>query len=69
MLISEAKPLVGKFINLTYTDRSRKEYCETVEVFDVTFIPLYGPCLVTDLGDIRLDRILFADPAVQAKAA
>ena len=65
MLISEAKPLVGQFVNLTYTDRSRKEYNETVEVFDVTFIPLYGPCLVTDLGDIRLDRIVFAERAVQ----
>ena len=69
MLISEAKPFVGQFINLTYTDRARNEYCETVEVFDVTFVPLFGPCLVTDIGDIRLDRIVCADLASQIKAA
>lgn len=69
MLISEAKPLVGHFVNLSYTDRSNNIYSETVEIFDVTFIPLYGPCIITDVGEIRLDRIVKAEKAASQKAA
>ncbi|MCA0362066.1 MAG: hypothetical protein LCH41_13565 [Armatimonadetes bacterium] len=57
MLISEAKSLVGQFVNLTYTDRSGKEFSDQAEIFDVAFVPLYGPCMLTDLGELRLDRI------------
>lgn len=69
MLISEAKPLIGQFVDLTYTDRTNQEYTELVEVFDVTFIPLYGPCMITDNGEIRLDRIISAQTRAQLKAA
>lgn len=57
MLISEAKPLIGQVIDLTYTDRSGQSATQSVEIFDVAFVPLYGPCLITDAGDIRLDRV------------
>ncbi len=69
MLISEAKPLIGQFVNLTYTDRTNTEFNELAEVFDVTFIPLYGPCMITDIGEIRLDRIVSAQLQAKVKAA
>ena len=69
MLISEAKPLVGHFVSLTYTDRMNETFTERVEIFDVTFIPLYGPCMITDVGEIRLDRVQSAELDVQLKAA
>ncbi|MBL8068106.1 MAG: hypothetical protein JNM28_06630 [Armatimonadetes bacterium] len=58
MLISEAKTLIGQTIALTYTDRTGQEYTEVTEIYDVAFIPLYGPCMITDSGEVRLDRIL-----------
>jgi hypothetical protein len=58
MLISEAKTLVGQTIALTYTDRTGKEFTEITEIYDVAFIPLYGPCMITDSGEVRLDRVL-----------
>ncbi len=57
MLINEAKTLVGKIVDLTYLDRFEAEVTEEVEIYDVTFVPLYGPCAITCKGDIRLDRI------------
>lgn len=58
MLISDAKNFVGQVVEITYTDRLGKETSEVAEVFEVNFVPLYGPCLITDVGDIRLDRVV-----------
>ncbi|MBS1705645.1 MAG: hypothetical protein JST40_07205 [Armatimonadetes bacterium] len=57
MLISEAKKFVGEVVEVTFSDRKGQEVCEVAEIFDVNFVPLYGPCLITDVGDIRLDRV------------
>lgn len=57
MLISDAKNYVGQIVDISFTNRQGNSVEETVEVFDVTFVPLYGPCLITDIGDIRLDRV------------
>lgn len=58
MLITEAKTLVGQVIDLTYNDRAGNPVMENLEVYDVAFVPLYGPCIITDVGEIRLDRIV-----------
>jgi len=58
MLISEAKTYLGYIVDITYTDRSGKQFCQRAEVFDVGFVPLMGPCLITDAGELRLDRVL-----------
>lgn len=58
MLIAEAKELVGNFVNLTYLDRNGQEIADLAEIFDVAFVPLYGPCLITDIGELRLDRVV-----------
>ncbi|MCB0826073.1 MAG: hypothetical protein KDC26_07780 [Armatimonadetes bacterium] len=69
MLISEAKTLVGQCVNLTYTDRTGKEFTKLVEIFEVGFVPLYGPCMITDQGELRLDRIVGFEHASQQIAA
>lgn len=69
MLISDAKKLIGQVVEIEFTDRAGKVNYETVEVFDVNFIALYGPCLITDLGDIRLDRIQGARASSDSAAA
>lgn len=58
MLISEAKTLIGQTVALTYSDRTGSEFTEVTEIYDVAFIPLYGPCMLTDSGEVRLDRVL-----------
>lgn len=69
MLISDAKKLIGQIVDVEFTNRSGKLINERVEVFDVNFIALFGPCLITDLGDIRLDRISKAQAADQQAIA
>ena len=71
MLISDAKNFVGERVEVRFFDRRMKEVVEVAEVFDVNFVPLYGPCLITDVGDIRLDRIQSMDLVEdqQSKAA
>lgn len=57
MLIRDAQTFVGQFVQLSWLERSGAVTTKTAEVFDVTFVPLCGPCMVTDVGDIRLDRV------------
>lgn len=68
MLISEAKAYVGQIVEVFYRDRTGKEIQDTAELFDVNFIPLYGPCLVTDIGEIRLDRVVGLSVRVEKAA-
>jgi len=69
MLISEAKNFVGHVVHLQYRDRAGREHMELAEIFDVGFVPLYGPCLITDIGEIRLDRVVSLEYASMNKAA
>lgn len=69
MLISDAKKFIGHTVLVEYLNRAGRTLSETVEVFDVNFIALYGPCLITDVGDIRLDRVLRAEVETPARAA
>lgn len=69
MLISDAKTYVGQSIDVRFTDRAGREFCERVEVFDIAFVALYGPCLITDFGEIRLDRIVGCEVVPNSAAA
>lgn len=69
MLISDAKSYVGQMVEIVFKGRGGTETSDTAEVFDVNFVPLYGPCLITDIGDVRLDRIVSIGPVSMAKAA
>ncbi len=69
MLISDAKGFVGQWVEVVYKDRVGAEVVDTAEVFDVNFVPLYGPCLITDIGEIRLDRVVACVMVVRNKAS
>lgn len=62
MTINEAKSFVGSQLKVSWTGRKGDEMSDTVYVMNVGFVPLYGPCLITDIGEISLDRIIeYAD--------
>ncbi|MCW5938538.1 MAG: hypothetical protein KF884_06685 [Fimbriimonadaceae bacterium] len=58
MLSSDAKKFVGQFVDIVLVDRSGKTQVRRAELYDIGFLPLYGPCLITDLGELRLDRVI-----------
>ena len=58
MNIQEAKSFIGAPLKLTWTGRRGDEQTDLVYIFNVGFVPLYGPCLITDKGESRLDRIV-----------
>ena len=57
MTIQEAKNYVGAQLQVSWTGRNGAK-TETVYVLKVEFVPLYGPCLITDIGEISLDRVI-----------
>jgi hypothetical protein len=65
MNIQDAKTFVGMPLRLTWTGRKGDEQTDLVYVFNVGFVPLYGPCLITDKGEIRLDRIVAHEAVVK----
>lgn len=69
MTISEAKSFIGSEVELSWTDRHGDELHASTRVYSADFVPLYGPCLITDEGEIRLDRIVDCHLAVQRKIA
>jgi hypothetical protein len=67
MLVTEASRFVGQFVVLTTSTPAGGTEERVAEVFEVGFVPLLGPCFVTDLGDVRLDRVVSAHPFVGAR--
>jgi hypothetical protein len=69
MTISEAKSYIGSEVDLSWRDRKGEEIHAFTRVYSADFVPLYGPCLITDAGEIRLDRIVTCQLAAQIRAA
>ncbi len=44
-------------VRLSWYDRGGTLHTEDVYVMEVGFVPMYGQCMVTSVGEIRLDRI------------
>lgn len=57
MYIPEAKQYLGKNVAVTYRDRHGDLHTKSLHVHDVTFVPIYGGCLVGDIDDVWLDRV------------
>lgn len=57
MQIPEAKNYLGRHCTVTFRDRHGELQTQTTHVHDVTFVPMYGGCLVGDVDDIWLDRV------------
>lgn len=66
MLMSDAQKMVGKVVALSFRNRDNEVQTKVVEVFDVGFVAMYGPCLITDNGEIRLDRLVAWTPSLKA---
>lgn len=69
MTISEAKSYIGHEVELCWRDRKGEEICQATRVYSADFVPLYGPCLITDAGEIRLDRIVGCQMLAQRRVA
>ena len=69
MTISEAKSFIGKEVALTWSDRHGDENHVVTVVYSADFVPLYGPCLITDAGEVRLDRVVSCQLMAQRKVA
>jgi len=61
MLLAEAKSYIGKVCTVRFLDRNNEEHEVSSLVYDATYVPLYGGYFVTDMDDIRLDRIVAVD--------
>ena len=69
MTSNDAKKYVGFAVKLRWSDRKGIEQSDVLHVFNVGFVPLYGPCLITEKGEIRLDRITHCENVNQARIA
>lgn len=58
MELLQAKTFIGKTCSIWWRERSGAERHVVSRVHDATFVPLYGGYLITDVDDIRLDRII-----------
>lgn len=68
MHFKEAKAFINSRIHLTWTDRKGEELQKEVDLYQVSFMPFYGPCLITNVGEIRLDRVIACIKAEKAAA-
>lgn len=69
MTISEARQFVGMEVALCWHDRNGLELRTQSKIYAADFVPLYGPCLITDAGEVRLDRVISCVLMVQPKIA
>lgn len=68
MQLREARQYVGQTCEVCWYDRHGNLNTDLLHVVDVTFIPLYGLCLLTEVRDIRLDRVVSIQPATSHAA-
>ncbi len=57
MMIPEARQYLGQQVSVTYRDRRGDTHTKAMRVTDVSYVPMYGSCLVGDIEDVWLDRI------------
>jgi hypothetical protein len=69
MLSSEVRAYVGQIVQVEYSDKLGNIYIQNAELYDIGFLPLYGPCLILDIGEIRLDRVSAVKPVKSLKSA
>ncbi len=69
MTIGDAKRFIGKDVTLRWQDRKGDELETVARVYSADFVPLYGPCLLTDAGEVRLDRVVSCELIAQPKIA
>jgi hypothetical protein len=68
MQVSQAKGYVGSRCEIVSSDRKGNELRTVADVLDVVYVPMYGACLITDCGEILLDRVRLIMPDQPAAA-
>jgi hypothetical protein len=68
MSFKDAQQYIGMSCEVAFCDRRGEVQTKQVFVTDVSFVPLYGLCLITDHGEIRLDRVVSVS-VLERKAA
>ncbi len=58
MSFRDAQQYIGLNCEVAWRDRHGEVQTKNLFVLDVNFVPLYGICLITDFGEIRLDRVV-----------
>lgn len=58
MSFKDAQQYVGMECLIAWRDRRGDVQEQKLFISDVTFVPLYGICLITDYMEIRLDRVV-----------
>ncbi len=58
MNITDAKQLVGQKCEISWSGRGGLVQETVSMVYDVSYVKLYGGYLVTDVEDIRLDKLM-----------
>lgn len=56
--ITEAKQYLGRNVSVTYRDRRGDLHTRSLHVHEVAFFPIYGVCLLGDMEEIWLDRVV-----------
>lgn len=69
MTIQEARKLVGQYVVLHWSDRKGNHVQESTQIYKADYVPMYGPCLFTDFGEIHLDKVLTAEETAIKRAA
>ncbi len=69
MTIQEARKLVGQTVVLRWTDRHGSPLEQLTPIYKADYVPMYGPCLFTDAGEINLDKIVGAEMVAIQRAA
>ena len=64
--LQDARKLANQTVSLSWKDRKGEIINDRLFIYEVKFVPLYGPCLITDLGEIAIERVLFAQRAEEA---
>jgi hypothetical protein len=55
--ISDAKQFIGKVCSVSWKDRTGAVQVMVSMIHDVTYVPLYGGYLITDVDDIPLEKM------------
>jgi len=68
MQVSQAKGYVGSRCEIVSSVRKGNELRTVAHVLEVIYVPMYGACLITDCGEILLDRVRLITPEQSAAA-
>lgn len=58
MTTHHAKELIGRQLEVTFTDRLGNERVVTGYLLEVEFVPMYGTKLIFDTAEIAIERVV-----------